>query len=144
VTTRAERRRRDKNGTKPGSPYIYIPIPEEWRDSMGDAWGIARGGVIEELDFIATLQWSIRKLPVKTAEDAERALDILQVTRAAGDTLELRKDDYDWLITRFRESLHLIWSGPESALLRRYLETNSSGRSLEIKPEGLTNELRNL
>ena len=116
---------------------VYLPIPEEFLNVMDEIWTVTLQDGPEEANFLEVLIYTVRRLPVKDAGEAERALELLQVLKAANEQeaaeyVELRQSDFDWMTRQFKEHAHKLWAAPDSALLRKWLDDNVRTR----EPEG--------
>ena len=101
------------------TPRVVVPVPEEFRDIVGEPWG-ARGST--DLGFLDVLIYTVRHCPVKTVEESERGLDLVYALQAAVEQIDLSKQDYDWLMGLLKEHAHNIWLPPDAAYLRRFIE----------------------
>mgnify|MGYP001569582655 CR=1 FL=1 len=129
MTNRQERRRVGKKALKLESQSrVYITLEDEFLDCMGDSWQVQRSnGSLDKLNFSGVLQYTLRRIPVKTVDDSDRSLEILRVIQQAEeDYLEIRNEDYEWFIARIREYGHVIWPWPDAALIREYLKEHTS------------------
>ncbi len=130
-------KRKKLSRPKTARKLVWLPVPDEFLDVMGELWNVRRndGTIDEDVGFLRVVMTTIRRCPVATAGDSERAYDILQVFRSAeGDEaeyVELSQDDFDWMQRHFKEHSHKIWAAPDSAYLRKWLED----RVLEENPE---------
>ena len=119
---------------KVAKSFVYIPLPEEFLTAMGEPWMTAQSANSppEELGTLDVLIISLRRLPVKDAGDAERTLELLQIFKAAldsdSDYVEVRKADFDWMQTHFKEHAHKFWAAPDSAYLRKWLEEHTTDK----------------
>ena len=107
-------------------PRVYIPIPdpEEFLDVMGNPWTTQANQ--EPMDMAEVLLHTVRYAPVKTAEDAERALDIVTTLKNADGYIEMSQVDYEWMMRHLKETAHILWKAPDSAYLRRFIEKTKS------------------
>mgnify|MGYP001582538894 FL=1 len=123
---RSSRRRAGKATKKlEGRPKVYLPVPDEFLDIMGEPWSSMRAGVVTDMDLAEVLMFTVRHAPVKTAGDVPRTLDIFNAINEASDgTIEMVRDDWDWMLTHFKEMAHNVWKAPDSAYLVRWLEEN--------------------
>jgi hypothetical protein len=109
---------------------VWLPIPEQFLTVMDDGWAITlQDGIHSDIGLLQVLIYTVRRLPVKDAGDAERSLEVLQILKAADEDeaveyLELRRTDYDWVINQLREHCHKLWAAPDSAYLRHWLQDN--------------------
>jgi hypothetical protein len=111
-----------------------ITIPEKFTDCMGEPWDIAKGIdevtgkqiMDKDIGLVGVLKLTIRKMPVKSGEDAERSLDLLRMFKTAkpGDTIEISQHDYSWLMSQLKEYAHSIWTAPDAAWVREWLTEN--------------------
>ena len=100
---------------------VRLPIEQEFLDVMGEPWTASRD--LAPMGLRAVLQHTIRRCPVKTGGDAERAYDILKAVRASDNgAIEMRKEEFDWMVVHFREMAHQVWLAPDAAYLVHYLE----------------------
>jgi len=78
------------------------------------------------MDLREVLLYTVRRCPVKTGEDAERALELFQALKEAenANCIQLRKADFDWMLTHFHQMAHTVWLAPDSAYLRKWLREN--------------------
>ena len=121
---RATKRREAKAKRKAASrTKVWIPIPEEFNDIEGKPWTL--GGVGEDLDLGEIIRATVRRLPCKTAEDADRAKDVLLAFKDQEDEpfIEMAKSDYTWMITHFNELAHTFWLAPDARYLIEYIES---------------------
>lgn len=110
------------------SNLVYLPVEEEFLDSIGNTWRLKSDS--EEMDLRDVLTTTVRRCPVKTGGDAERTLDLIRAIRAEDDGfIEMRKDDYDWMIAHFKEMAHNVWNPPDAAYLIYYLKENVTNQA---------------
>ena len=105
---------------------------DEFLDVAGEPW--TRSGQDDGLNLAEVMIFTIRKSPVKTFEDAERGLEIVEAIQEMGEGdrwFSMRKDDYDWMLAKFRETAFVIWNPPDGALLVRQLKKATSNREPE-------------
>jgi hypothetical protein len=123
---RSATRRAGKAGQKlEGRPKVYLPVPEEFLDIMGEPWSSMRAGVITDMDLPEVLMFTVRHAPVKNGGDALRTLDcFLSIKEAPDGVIEMVRDDWDWMLSHFKEMAHNVWKAPDAAYLVRWLENN--------------------
>jgi hypothetical protein len=106
----------------------YIPIPPLFVDSVGDPWRVVN--IAHTL--LEVLIFTIRKCPVKTGDDADRTLSLLNLFRSIDTTeqpyIPIDRGDFDWMIAHFKEYAHIVWQAPDSAFLRRWLIDNKKAK----------------
>lgn len=127
MTTRQQRRAAEKTQKKiEGRPRVYLSIPEEFLNIMGQSWSAALGNnVVMDMDLPEVLMFTVRHAPVKTGGDAMRTLDVFNALKEAPDgVIEMTRDDWDWMIAHFKEFAHQVWKAPDAAYLVRWLEQN--------------------
>lgn len=101
---------------------IKIDIPENFIDVMDEPWATPNG----ELDLKGVLLLTIRKSPVKSGEDAERTLVLIQAIKQSNGHIELSGPDFDWMIEHLKQNAWRIWAPPDAAYLVQYLQRNKS------------------
>ena len=105
-----------------GRPKVYLPIPKEFLDIMGEPWQMLRDN---QLDLVEVLMFTVRQCPVKTGGDALRTLDCFTAIKETPDgVVEMARDDWDWMLAHFKEFSHNVWKAPDAAYLVRWLEQN--------------------
>ena len=122
--------------------FVYIPIPDEFLNVMDESWMITLQGGPQEANLLEVLLYTVRRLPVKDAGDAERALEILQILKSANsqediEYVELRQTDFDWMKAQFKDHAHKLWAAPDSAYLRKWLEANVTTEEPKESPDGI-------
>jgi len=132
---------RNKNKKPVARQVVYLPIPDEFFNCMDEYWAITeKDGVHDECSLLDVLMYTIRRLPVKDAGEAERSLELLQVLKAAdkqeADYVEFHHSDFDWIKSQFREHAHKLWAAPDSAYLRKWLEDNAQTKEPEASSNG--------
>ena len=130
------------NKAKVSKSAIYIPLPDEFLNMLDEPWlMVKQGEKPEELSLLDILITTTRRLPVKDGGDAERTLELIQTFKAAlkdePDYIELRKADYDWMLTQFKDHAHKIWAAPDSAYLRRWLVDHVTEDTPTESPNGV-------
>lgn len=143
--SRAQRRADEKARKKATSgKKVYLSIPEEFLDVMGEPWAIPSGrGESLELDFLEVLIQTIRQGRVQTIEEAERSLDLLSIVKEVNDDIsepsyiEFTRGDFDYMISHLRKTAHMIWLPPDAAFLIRYINEIST----EEKPDNMREKL---
>ena len=128
MASRQQKRAAERSTAKTeDASRVYIVTPEEFTDCMGDPWNSQTSEGIVQLDFLDVLLFTVRRCPVQNAEDSERALELIQTIRAAENGwIELRRSDYDWMMTQFKAHAHKLWTAPDAAHLRKVVEANLS------------------
>ena len=117
---RAGERAQDKIEAR---PKVYLPVPEEFLDLMGDPWRGVQNSRVIEMDLPAILMYTLRQAPVKTGGDSIRTLECYQILKDTPDgIISMPKDDWDWMISHFKEMAHQVWKAPDAAYLTRWLE----------------------
>lgn len=107
--------------------HVYIPVQEEFLDVLGDSWKIGGSGGRDDLNLREVLVHTIFRAPVKNGEDAKRTLECLEAINASDSgPIEIRKDDFDWMIAHFKEMAFQVWAAPDAAFLVRHLESVKS------------------
>jgi len=113
---------------------VYIPVEEEFLDAVGATWKVPAGGNTTKVldDLREVLAHTIFQCPVKTGEDAVRTLECLEAINASDNgSVEMRKDDFDWMMAHFKEMAFRVWLPPDAAFLVRHLETVKSMKAPE-------------
>lgn len=104
---------------------VYIPVEEEFLDAVEGTWKTS--GTSDEMDLREVLAHTIFRCPVKNGEDAKRTLECLEAINASENGgIEMRKDDFDWMMAHFKEMAFQVWAAPDAAFLVRHLETVKS------------------
>jgi enoyl reductase-like protein len=117
---------RNRKESKQPHGIVSIPVPEEWLDCVGEPWMKTTRDGTEEMDFQDVLLQTVRKCPVKTGEDAERALDVIGSIKNHDDGhILLAESDYNWMLRLLKESAHQIWNPADAATLFRYVRDES-------------------
>ena len=131
----------------PAKQSVYLSIPDEFLNVMDEPWMITLQDGPQEANCLEVLIYTVRRLPVKDAGEAERALEMLQILKAANEQedaeyVELRQADFDWMKAQFKEHAHKLWAAPDSAYLRKWLDNNVQTKEPqaifeEASPDGL-------
>ena len=111
------------------SARVYIKIPEQFTDCMGEGWTAkyAETGQVVTLGLLDVMLMTVRRCPTPTAEDGERALEIIQTIKATTNgAIELRRADYDWMMAQMKAHAHKLWPGADAAHLRKTIEASVS------------------
>lgn len=121
---------------------VFLPIPDEFLNVMDELWMIASPDGPEEANCLEVLIHTIRRLPVKDAGEAERALEILQIFKTANEQenaeyVEFYQADFDWMKSQFKEHAHKLWAAPDSAYLRKWLDDNVQIKEPAESPDGV-------
>ena len=137
ASTRQQKRAQERSATKTeDASRVYIVVPEEFTDCMGDSWNSQTSEGIVQLDFLDVLLFTIRRCPVPNAEDSERSYELIKTIRAAENGyVELRRSDYDWMITQFKAHAHKLWTAPDAAHLRKVIEASLSAKKPDAKED---------
>ena len=126
MTTRQQKRATERTSAKSESAArVYITAPELFTDCMGEEWTAKDGetGQVVTMDLLDVVLMTVRRCPVQTAEDGERALEIIQTIKSTTNgAIELRRADYDWMMGQMKAHAHKLWSGADSAHLRKVVE----------------------
>jgi hypothetical protein len=119
-----------------------ITMPEKFTDCIGEPWEFPKNPVEmnektgQPITEPATLQRilvvTIRRMPVKTGEDAERSYKLVSLFKDAkpSDVVTMTFGDMDWLIDQIKEHAYAktdktgLYSAPDAALLWTYLKEN--------------------
>lgn len=125
---------------------VYLPVPDEFLNCLDEPWMVTLADGPQEANCLEVLIYTVRRLPVKDAGEAERALELLQIFKAANEQetveyVELRQSDFDWMKIQFKEHAHKLWAAPDSAYLRKWLDDNIQTRIPDIdkkSPDGIT------
>lgn len=125
----------DKNKKAPvDTNRIILEVEDEFLDVGDEPWSYTlKDGSTKEVDLRGVLMHTIRQCPVKKAEDAERTLDILLELKAGNGHIDMRKDNFDWMLAHFKEMGTAVWKAPDTAFLCRYLRDNV--KMAETAPE---------
>lgn len=136
MTTRQQKRSKERSTAKAeGAQRVYITIPDELTDCMGEPWTAQAGNELLTLDFMDVLLFTVRKCPVQNAEDSERALELIHsIKDTENGYIELRRSDYDWMISQFKAHAHKIWTAPDAAHLRKLIDTGLSASPPHVVP----------
>ena len=125
MTTRAKKRATSKVQQKQlDRPKVRLPIPDEFLDIMGEPWVVIQNKIPTTLDLADILMFTVRNASVKTGDDAIRTLDCFQTIKASNGTIEMNRDDWEWMLAHFKETAHTIWKPPDAAYLVRWLMSN--------------------
>ena len=125
MATRQQQRAKGRAQQKIESrPKVYLPVPDEFLDVMDQPWSVTQGGI--EAGYLpAILMHTVRSIPVKTGNDSIRTLDCFQAIKNTPDgVIEMPRDDWDWMLSHFKDGGHMVWKAPDAAYLVRYLEKN--------------------
>jgi len=109
---------------------VYLSIPDEFLNCMDEPWMVTLQGGPQEANCLEVLMYTVRRLPVKDAGEAEHALEVLQILKAANsqdsvDYVELQQRDFDWLVAQFKDHAHKLWAATDSAFLRKWLSDSA-------------------
>ncbi len=77
---------------------------------------------------------TVRRAPVTTAEDSERALDVLTGLKEADDQIEMAWEDFDWMRSHVKALAFRVWAAPDAAYLGRYLDEAASSTPSTARP----------
>lgn len=135
MTSRQQKRAQERSAARAeDATRVYITVPEEFRDCMGDPWTSQTVQGIVELGFTDALLLTIRRCPVQNAEDSERSLELIETIRGTEDgVIELRRADYDWMMMQLKANAHKTWNAPDAAYLRRTVEAAVSAKKPETE-----------
>ena len=110
---------------------VYLPVDEDFTDVVGEPWKTSR--LDDALNLREVLTHTVRRCPVNNGGDAERTYELLQAIRReeSNGFIELRKDDYDWMVAHIKETGHQVWLAPDAAHLVHYLQDHVTNRVVD-------------
>lgn len=102
---------------------MYIPVDGDFLDMMGELWTTSdrptRG-----MDLGEVIVHTVRRMSAATYGDGERAYDVIQsILNHTNGYIDLRKDDYDWMIAQMKDKAHRLWASPDAVYLVRHIES---------------------
>ena len=126
ATTKAEKRAAKARERAAKKPKVWLPLPEgDFLNADDDSWKIREE---EPMDLPEILLYTLRQCPVKNGEDADRVHDLRILIKEAVETgaeeLEILKEDFEWMLSHFKDMSHAVWLAPDSSFLRRYLDAS--------------------
>ena len=135
----ATRKAKKENTRKKRQPQVatsvkcYLPLPEEFLGIDGETWTWVTPTEVKEMDFLEVLIHTCRFMrPARdnpAQGDVERLRDLVYDFQDAmeledAEVLEMRRSDFDWMVSQFKEHGKNAWNPVDMAHLYGWLEKN--------------------
>ena len=129
----ARKRRSQNSADSTHSEKRFIPIPAEFTGLDEQPWTFTLDQKPEEIELLDVLTYTARfcrpRADNPSPGDANRLLgfcDLFQATlKAEGTTVEMSRNDFEWMIGQFKDHGHKVWNPVDNAFLVRWLERNT-------------------